>query len=91
MSWFTAISVVFTHSSKQYSWQQPRILNFISFEINGGVQLVLFVVDSDRLLIDSNAIRTFRRPPVVDRLFEPNCEERFNFAIHTNINKNNYI
>jgi hypothetical protein len=39
--------------------KQPRMEDLVRFRINSGVQPVLFVVDSDRLLVNSNSIRVF--------------------------------
>lgn len=37
--------------------KRPKMEYFVGFRINSGVQPVLFIVDADSRLIDSNAIR----------------------------------
>lgn len=39
--------------------KQPRVEDSVRFRTDSGVQPVLFVVDSDRLLVNSNSIRAF--------------------------------
>jgi hypothetical protein len=39
--------------------KEPSVEDSVRFKIDCGVQPVLFVIDSDRLLIDRNSIRSF--------------------------------
>lgn len=49
----------FTSNRDRIRRKQPRMEDSVGFWIDSGIQPVLLVVDSDRLLIYRNAIRSF--------------------------------